>query len=282
MSHIGVVGSINLDLVANCMRLPNPGETVTDATFARHPGGKGANQALAAQRLGAEVSLIGKVGKDAFAEDAVALLRSGGVDLSRCWRDPTEPTGVAVIIVDAKGENQIVVAPGANRRLAPGDVRVADLDAVICQLEIPTETVEESARQASGLFCLNAAPAKPIPELVLRRADLVVVNELEHAELEQQLSRFEGLLAITAGSKGAALYRRGREVGRAEPPSVRAIDTVGAGDAFVAAMVVSMVADRSPTDSLRRACAAGALATTKSGAQPSLPSLAELEAILVH
>ena len=282
MSRIAVVGSVNLDLVASCARLPLPGETVGDATMARHPGGKGANQALAARRMGATVSLIARVGKDPNAEEALALLREAGVDLTRAWRDPAAPTGIALIMVDAKGENQIVVAPGANGRLTPGDVNVDDAEAVICQFEVPIETVEAAAEKTTGLFCLNAAPARQLTEPLLKRADVVVVNEVEHAELAAGLERFDGLVVITAGAAGAAVYRRGRQVGRASPPAVTPVDTVGAGDAFVGALVVAMVEERSTIEALTRACAAGALATTKHGAQTSLPTSAEVDAVLAR
>jgi ribokinase len=250
--------------------------------MARHPGGKGANQALAARLMGANVSLIARVGKDPNADEALALLRQAGVDLTRAWRDPSAPTGVALIVVDAKGENQIVVAPGANGRLAPGDVNVDDADAVICQFEVPIETVEAAAEKTTGLFFLNAAPARLLTEPLLKRADVVVVNEVEHAELAAGLERFGGLVVITAGAAGAAVYRRGRQVGRATPPSVTPIDTVGAGDAFVGALVVAMVEERTTNEALTRACAAGALATTKQGAQPSLPTAAEVDAVLAR
>jgi ribokinase len=278
MSTIGVVGSVNLDIVATCRRLPEPGETVTDGVLSRHPGGKGANQALGARRLGAEVWLVARVGTDANADEALALLAAEGVDLTRTRRDPVAATGVALILVAADGENQIVVAPGANARLEPSHVEVAGADAVLCQMEIPPAAIDEAARQAGGLFCLNAAPARPIPPAALGRADVVVVNEIEHAALAAQLERYEGLVAITTGASGAALYRRGREVARATPPPVHAIDTVGAGDAFVAGLVTSMLEGRSAADALRRACAAGALATTVRGAQPSLPTAAAVDA----
>jgi len=147
---IAVVGSINLDLVARAERLPRPGETLTDATFERIPGGKGANQALAAARLGASVRLVGAVGDDPFADEALVLLREGGVDLEGVRRVP-DTTGVALILVGGDGENEIVVAPGANRSVAAGDVSGAD--AVLCQLEIPVETVAVAARQALSAAC---------------------------------------------------------------------------------------------------------------------------------
>ncbi len=282
MVHVGVVGSVNLDVVASVQRLPRPGETVGGATVARHAGGKGANQALAARRLGARVSLVARVGRDANAEEALALLRADGVDLSRAWRDPRSPTGLALITVDPSGENQIVVAPGANASLAPADIKVADVDAVICQFEVPDAAVDEAARQATGLFCVNAAPARRLTDTVRKRADLIVVNEIEHAELDSDLSRFEGLVAVTIGAGGAALYRRGRQVAKATPPPVRPVDTVGAGDAFVAALVVSLLEQRSAQQAVARACAAGALATTIPGAQPSLPTTEQVDAAMAR
>ena len=151
VARIQVVGSINLDLVVSASRLPLPGETVGGAVFARHPGGKGANQALAARRLGAAVELAGTVGEDPFAEDALALLTAGGVDLSAVRATPEAPTGVASIVVAADGENQIVVAPGANRLTVPATLPTLDAAAVVTQLEIPVDTVAHVAATASGL-----------------------------------------------------------------------------------------------------------------------------------
>src|SRR6188472_521554 len=174
--RIDVVGSINLDLVARCARLPRAGETLTDATFERVPGGKGANQALAAARLGARVAMTGAVGRDPFAGEALALLDQGGVELSRV-RETEGATGVALIVVAADGENQIVVAPGANAAVEAGK-GLGDADAVLCQLEIPVETISAAAGQARFL-CLNAAPAKPLTPELLAEVDLLVVNRYE-------------------------------------------------------------------------------------------------------
>jgi ribokinase len=269
---IEVVGSINLDLVARSERLPRPGETLTDATFGRIPGGKGANQALAAARLGAEVRLIGAVGEDPFADEALALLREGGVDLDAV-RTVAEPTGVALIIVGADGENEIVVAPGANRATEAGELGHAD--AVLCQLEIPVATVAAAGRQAR-FFCLNAAPARALPAEVLAEVDLLVVNRYEL----ESVGPYDGLTAVTLGSEGAVLLEGGKEVTRAEPPSVDAVDGTGAGDAFSACLLVSVLEGRPPEEALRRACAAGALAASRPGAQPSLPTADEVDAIL--
>ncbi len=269
---IAVVGSINLDLVARCERLPRPGETLTGATFERVPGGKGANQALAAARLGAEVRMTGAVGDDSFADEALTLLREGGVNLDGVRR-VDEPTGVALILVGADGENSIVVAPGANT-LAQAD-ELAQVDAVLCQLEIPVATVTDAAAQAP-FFCLNAAPAKPLPPELLAQVDLLVVNRYEL----EAIGRFDGLTALTLGAEGAVLLEGGGELARAAPPPVEAVDGTGAGDAFTACLLVAKLEGRPWAEALYRACAAGALAASRPGAQPSLPTAAEVDEIL--
>jgi ribokinase len=266
--ELGVVGSINLDLVSWVERLPRSGETITGTRFERFPGGKGANQAVAAARLGAHVTLHGAVGADSFADEALATLREAGVELEV---DVAGATGIALILVDDAGENQIVVVPGAN-----GLVRSkGGLGAVLCQLEIPVEVVEAAAGEA-GFFCLNAAPAKPIPPSLVERCDLVVVNRYELETLPAQ----PRLTALTLGAEGAVLLERGAEVARATPPKVDAVDGTAAGDAFTACLVVSHLEGRSWEEALRRACAAGALAASRSGAQPSLPTAAEVDEIL--
>jgi len=265
-----VVGSANLDLVARCERLPRPGETVTDASFERHPGGKGANQAVAAARLGADVRFVGAVGRDELADEALAGLVAAGVDVDVRRKD--EPTGVALITVDAQGETEIVVAPGANSRLEPD---IAASGAVLCQLEIPAATVTAAAEQAS-FFCLNAAPSRSIPPAVVDRADVVVVNRYEL----DALPTVPRLTALTLGEEGAVLLERGEEVVRARPPHVDAVDGTAAGDAFTACLVVSLLEELDREEALQRACAAGALAASRPGAQPSLPTRAEVDGIL--
>jgi ribokinase len=277
--RVTVVGSINLDLVAFCERLPRAGETLTDAELARVPGGKGANQAVAAARLGAEVSFIGCTGSDDFGALARSGLEEAGVDLSGL-QVADEPTGVALILVEAGGENQIVVAPGANRRLAPGSFVIGEADAVLCQLEIPVESVAAAAEQAEGMFCLNAAPALPVPLDVLARADLIVANSFELDTLGS--SSLGGLFALTLGADGALLLEGGEELARARPPTVKAVDGTAAGDAFCACLVVSLLEERGYEESLRRACAAGAIAASRPGAQPSLPTAAEVDALAVR
>jgi len=277
--RVAVVGSVNVDLVAYCDRLPDLGETVTGARFERHPGGKGANQAVAAARLGADVTLTAAVAVDDLADEALGYLEEAGVDLaSVVWvAEGEEHTGVALILVDEDGDNQIVVAPGANGRLRPAHVAVRQADAVLCQLEIPLDTVEEAARQSRGFFCLNAAPAAAVPPSVLARADLVVVNSHEREGLAGEPA---GLVAVTLGAEGALLLEGGEEVARAVPPDVEVVDGTAAGDAFTACLAVSLIEGRERSEALQRACAAGALAVSRHGAQPSLPTAEEIDAIL--
>jgi len=272
-----VVGSINLDLVARVDELPRPGETLTGAKLAYVPGGKGANQAVAAARMGAAVRFVGAVGDDDFGELAVRELRAAGVDLSRT-QVVRSATGLALIVVDASGENQIVVVPGANHALDAGRLEVGQVDALICQLEILDQVIEAALGQTDAFFCLNAAPARRVPASVLERADLVVANSLELETLDS--SPIGTLFALTLGAEGAILLEDGEEVARARPPEVEAVDGTAAGDAFTACLVVSLLEGREREEALRRACAAGALAASRPGAQPSLPTAAEVDEIL--
>jgi ribokinase len=277
--QVTVVGSLNLDVVAFCERLPRPGETLTDAELERVPGGKGANQAVAAARLGADVRFVGCAGDDELARLATAGLEEAGVDLS-ALRVADEPTGMALILVDSGGENQIVVAPGANRCLRPGDFGLGDADAVLCQLEIPVDTIASAAEQTRGMFCLNAAPARSVPSELVERADLIVANSFELDTLGS--APLGGLFALTLGAEGALLLESGEEIARATPPLVEAVDGTAAGDAFCACLVVSLLKGVSRGEALARACAAGALAASRPGAQPSLPTAAEVDAILAR
>ena len=262
--ELTVVGSINLDLVASVERLPRPGETLTGATLERIPGGKGANQAVAAARLGADVRFVGCVGADPTAEEALAGLRAAGVELD--VREVDAPTGIAIILVGADGENQIVVVPGANAEVGG----FSTSGNVLCQLEIPDSALREARAQAEWL-CVNAAPARPL----VVDADLVVANRYEAEVVGEQR-----LLALTLGEEGALLLDDGREVAHARPPRVDAVDGTAAGDAFTACLVVSLLEGRDDEEALRRACAAGAIAASRFGAQPSLPTVREVDAIL--
>jgi ribokinase len=266
--RITVVGSANTDLVARCERLPRPGETLTDAVFERHPGGKGANQAVAAARLGAEVRFVGRVGRDDLV---LRAMEQEGLDISGVAREDGE-TGVAMVIVEESGETVIVVAPGANRRLTPDQVDVGDPDAVMCQLEIPPEAVAAASRGAR-FFCLNAAPARGPLQF---EPDLLVVNRYEY----ETVGEYRGLVALTFGAEGAVLLEDGREVARARPPQVEAVDGTAAGDAFCAALVVALLQGMDRADALVRACAAGAVAASRPGAQPSLPTAGDVDELL--
>jgi len=254
--ELTVVGSINVDFVARLERLPRPGETLSATGFARQPGGKGANQALAAARLGASVTLIGAVGDDELGEFALSGLRDAGVRLEIQRRGKT---GVALIYLDAAGETEIAVWPGANALLAPREVE----GAVLSQLELPDEVVAAAAARAS-FFALNAAPARPLPV----EPDLLVVNELEH-----ELVRSGKLVAVTYGAQGAVLSEGGVELARARAPEVVAVDGTGAGDAFTACLVVSLLEGRGYAEALQRACEAGAASAASLGAQdaPAAP-----------
>jgi ribokinase len=261
--ELTVVGSINLDLVARVERLPRAGETVAADAFERIPGGKGANQAVAAARLGATVRMAGAVGSDSFAPEALAGLEAAGVELQV---ERGGVTGIALILVTASGENQIVVVPGANATVTPQSPG----GTVLCQLEVPDAVVLGAAHGAE-FFALNAAPARPIAV----EPDLLIVNRFEH----EVVTRGK-LVAVTYGAEGAALFEDGVEVARALPPPVTAVDGTAAGDAFAACLVVSLLEGRERADALRRACAAGAIAASRHGAQPSLPTTAQVDAIL--
>lgn len=276
MTTIVVVGSVNLDIVAVADRLPTPGETVTGAQMHRYPGGKGANQALAAARLGAAVSLVAHVGKDSAADEALALLRAGGVNLGHCAAVDEAPTGVALIAVAGSGENQIVVAPGANRTLTPESLAVPAGDAMICQLEVPTETVAAAAESFAGFVCVNLAPARHVDVTLLQRADLVIVNETESAWYGDSLSACNGMIATTFGAAGAVLSKQGEDLARVRPPRIEAVDTTAAGDTFVAALTLALVEGQDPHSALEFACYAGAVTATRLGAQPSLPTRQEV------
>jgi ribokinase len=215
--------------------------------------------------------MVGCVGDDLLAGDALAGLREAGVmlDVSNVYG---EPTGVALINVDDAGDNTIVVVPGANRFVRVEDVR----GPVLCQLEIPPETVSAAADR-STFFALNAAPANPVDPGVVENADVVIVNRFE---LDALPAAPKKLVALTLGEEGAVLLEGGREVARAAPPAITAVDGTAAGDAFCACLVVSLLEERDREEALRRACAAGALAASRFGAQPSLPTAAEIDEIL--
>jgi ribokinase len=247
---VAVLGSINMDLVVRVSELPRPGDTVLGERLHTIPGGKGANQAVAAARLGAKVTMVGAVGDDELAWDALSGLEAAGVELEI---ERKGQTGVALIYVDSAGENEIAVFPGANAEVTPRAVG----GAVLCQLEIPDEVVLAAAASAE-FFALNAAPGRVVDV----EPDLLVVNELEH----EVFSRGK-LVAVTHGAEGATLYEAGREIAHANAPKIDVVDSTGAGDAFTAALVVSLLEGRDRQEALQRACDFGAEAATRLGAQ---------------
>lgn len=265
-----VVGSINVDVTASVARLPEAGETVLGGALRRDAGGKGANQAVAAARLGARVRMIGAVGDDTDGRGMLQNLADAGVDAGGVWLGDS-PTGTALIIVDATGENQIVVCAGANDDVAVDGETFGDDEAVLVQLEIPMVTVSALAASVPGFFVVNAAPAQSLPPEVVARADLVIVNETEYALLPE-LSAAR-LVAVTYGAAGAALVRDGVEIARVPAPRVQSVSAVGAGDAFCAALTLALHAGWEPELALTAACAVGADAVTHPESQPPLRRL---------
>lgn len=266
-----VVGSINVDLMAVAGRLPKPGETVGNAVLVRAPCGKGANQAAAASRLGAVVRMVGAVGSDADGDFAVRALDEAGVDTASVVRTSV-PTGTALIVVDGKAENQIVVCPGANAAVSISDLRLDPADTVLVQFELQLDLVLELASRTPGFLAVNASPACHLPTELIARADLVVVNETEY-ELMPELDQGK-LLAVTYGAVGAAMFEYGRRIAFAEGEPTSPINTVGAGDAFCAALVLALRAGLPPAIALKAACRVGAAAVVNPSSQPALEHLA--------
>jgi ribokinase len=302
MSKLVVVGSLNMDLVVRTPHLPRPGETILGREFITVPGGKGANQTVATAKLGATVSMIGRVGSDDFGRALRENLRAAGADDRCVSTEDSAASGIAIIEVDDSGQNTIVVAPGANAHVARADVDAArsiivSSQAVIAQLEIPLDTVEcalSTARAANVLTILNPAPAQALSTELLALVDLLVPNESEAALLtgievtddvsaeqsaRQLHERGAGIVVITLGARGALALSEGK-TWRIPPFHVAAIDATAAGDAFVGALATAYATQRDLDAALREASAAGALAATRLGAQPSLPTRAELDEFL--
>lgn len=300
--RIVVVGSSNTDLVVRCQRAPAPGETVLGGKFFTAAGGKGANQAVAAARLGAEVWFVAKVGDDAFGRQALAGLQAEGVHCDFVTVDPRHPSGVALIVVEEHGQNRIVVALGANEHLTPADVDkaaavIAGADALLVQLETPLETVSHAvglAARAGVLVILNPAPGSPLPEELLQQVSVITPNESEAQLLtglkptDQAQARevaaclhLRGVknVILTLGAKGA-FFSDGSNCLFVPGFAVKAVDTTAAGDAFNGALAVGLVRGLALPQAVRYANAAAALAVQKLGAQPSLPRAAEVEAFL--
>lgn len=267
-----VVGSVNADITVSVVELPKAGETILGHGLRRDAGGKGANQATAAARLSdARVRMIGAVGDDPDGQAMLQNLMDAGVDASGIWLGE-EPTGMALITVDSHSENHIVVVPGANAAVGIDGVTFDADEAVLAQLEIPLETVEALATAVPGFLAINAAPASHLSARLIERADLIIVNETEYAALPEVASA--RLVAVTHGSAGAIMLERGVQVASAAAPKVSAVSSVGAGDAFCAALTLAVHAGWDYEDALRAACAVGADAVTHLGAQPPLRGLA--------
>ena len=271
--RIAVVGSINADLVVQMPKLPGRGETVSSAEPAWFPGGKGANQAVAASRMGGDVTMFGAVGTDEPGQMCLTALEQSGVGIGLVQK-VSSPTSTALVMVEHSGENQIVVADGANQFASFDSDFVAAADGVIVQFEIPESVVLEVAKATKGIFCVNAAPVREISNELVALIDVLIVNEHEFAQLGNPNS---GLVVVTAGAGEVIAYQNGEVVATSQPPKVEAIDTVGAGDTFVGAFVVAYASGKSISNSLDVACAASALSTLKLGAQSGMPNFEEVE-----
>jgi ribokinase len=291
--HVLVVGSLNADLVMRAPRLPQPGETVIGASFHVAAGGKGANQAVAAARLGAKAAMIGCVGSDSFGELVRGELAAAGVDVEHVRVDPEVPTGTAQIVVDQTGENAIVVASGANMRVAAGEILKAKPSwdgaaLVVTQLEIPVAAVaavidEAAARRLPVL--LNAAPAHGLPDQLWHAVDWLVVNEIEAAQLADRtigsvaeavavasaVRRLGQRVVVTLGAAGAVLVDDSGTL-HVPAPSIVVVDTTAAGDAFVGGLAAALQRGAPSSTAVREAVIAGSLACTRAGAIPSLPT----------
>ncbi|MFF2317533.1 ribokinase [Arthrobacter sp. NPDC058097] len=268
---VTVVGSINLDIIATTDRLPTAGETIGGGVLSQQPGGKGANQAVAAARLGGSARMVGAVGDDAQGRLMLEALSSAGVDTSDVAALDGDATGTALIVVDRDGENQIVVCPGANAAFSLEGATFGPDETVLCQLEVGLDVVLEAARKAQGFFVLNAAPAMDLPAELLERCDLVIVNESEYA-LIPALAEAK-LVAVTYGKDGSAMFEHGRKVAEAPSVAVTVANTVGAGDAFCAALVLALRSGLEYTRALAVANAVGADAVGDPSSQPDLAQL---------
>ena len=293
MSKVLVLGSINMDLVAETGTFPRLGETLFGTAFATHPGGKGANQAVAAARLGASVTMIGRVGSDAFGRELKAGLAAEGIATRWVSETSSVSTGVASITV-CDADNAIIVISGANALLTPADLDAAEsafaaTDVVLAQLEVPLPTVERGAELAARHkkpFVLNPAPAMRLPETLLARCALLTPNEYElatalgqpDARWQDLLGKLPGRVVMTKGGEGAYFSDTQGALHHQLGFPVKPVDTTGAGDTFVGALVAfwAMGLD----EAVRRGAAAGALSVTKPGAQGGMPTLAELDAFL--
>ncbi len=302
MANVIVVGSLNMDLVTTANKIPAPGETVIGGDLRTIPGGKGANQAVAATRLGSTTTMVGHVGNDGFADELRESLSADGIDL-RHVTTVDGATGVALIVVDAAGQNSIVVASGANAKMTPGDVEaaeeaIAQADVLLLQLEIPLDSIVRAAelgRRHGVPVILNPAPARPLPAALLAKVDLLIPNESETATLTglpttdigqlqhaaAHLRRLGvGAVILTLGEQGALLATDKETRHFAAFPMKTVVDTTAAGDAFVGGLATALAEKRALADAICWGSATGALAVTKAGAQPSLPTRADVQSLI--
>lgn len=257
-------------------KLPGRGETVSSSEPEWFPGGKGANQAVAAARMGGDVSMVGAVGQDAPGEMCLNALSASGVKVEHV-KQVSSATSTALVMVEESGENQIVVTAGANDSVQLDEDFLAQADAVIVQFEIPESVVLQAGKATSGIFVVNAAPVREISSELAKLIDVLIVNE---HEFEQYGKPTSGLVIVTAGSKEVIAYQDGEVVARCQPIKVEPVDTVGAGDTFVGAFTVAYADGASIQDAIERACAAGALSTLKLGAQSGMPTASEVDAFV--
>ncbi len=298
-AQIVVVGSLNMDMVVRLDHRPVRGETVLGTDFFMNAGGKGANQAVAARKLGATVSMIGKLGSDLFADQLLANLEQAGVDCSHIEKMPQQATGVAFVTLDPEGDNSIVVAPGANWMLTPADIRqredlIRQAKLLMVQLEIPLETVMEAisiAKRHRVPVLLDPAPAQPLSKELLSMVDYIVPNEKEIAQLTgvdvtdqitakiaavELLRKGVSIVFAKLGEKGVVVINANRTF-FVEPYEVQAVDSTGAGDAFAGAVGAALVNGKDIWAAVKFASAIGAITVTRKGAQASMPNLEEAE-----
>lgn len=299
MGKVAVVGSINADMILAVARLPKPGETVLGGEFSLAGGGKGANQAVAAARAGASVSFVARVGDDPFGREAVARFAEEGIDTVHVLRDGAAPTGVALIFVDAAGENCIGVASGANAKLSPADIDaardvIAGAKVLLVQLETPVETVTHAIRvahDAGVMVVLNPAPAQALPSEVLRMLSVITPNRGEAEALTGEVTTREAAarlhamgvprVIVTLGGEGVSVSEEG-QTWQVPAHAVEPVDTTAAGDVFNGALAASLAEGAVLRDAVRFANAAAALSVQKMGAQPSVPSRAGIEEFLAR
>lgn len=305
--YVLIIGSSNMDLNIYSKRFPNTGETVTGGIFKQYMGGKGANQAVASVRSGANTIFIGKIGIDSFGDQMISRLIDEGINVENVIRDPQEPSGVAFILINKNGENMISVAPGANFRLNPEEIRskaeiIKNANSIVVQMEIPTETIQEIftiSSKGNSLKILNPAPLKPIPLEVLEMVDMIIPNEGELYRMHSLLGFKElikegnqkiiqaskdisslgiGYIITTLGNKGCLIFDGIKdEFFKISSPKVKAIDTVGAGDCFIGVLASMLNKGEKILNAVEFATVAASIAVTRTGAQESMPYFNEIQ-----